>query len=104
MKKRVVLAYGGLAVALGLLGAAFLFAFRMQAIRFVGRMGQGINLGNTLDSTGLREYRPDADDLEYETYWGNPKADAETFLAMKEAGFGTVRIPVTWEDLSLIHI
>ena len=71
---------------------------RTEAIRFVNGMGAGINLGNTLDSTGLRYYRPNADDLEYETYWGNPRADAETFLAMKEAGFGTVRIPVTWED------
>ena len=71
---------------------------RTEAIRFVRGMGVGINLGNTLDSTGLRDYSPNADDLEYETYWGNPRADAETFRAKKEAGFGTVRIPVTWED------
>lgn len=71
---------------------------RTEAIRFVRGMGEGINLGNTLDSTGLRDYRPNADDLEYETYWGNPRADAETFRAMKAAGFGMVRIPVTWED------
>ena len=98
MRKKIILGFGGLAVVLGLAGAAFAYAERTRALRFAGQMGAGINLGNTLDSTGLREYRPDADDLEYETYWGNPRADAETFRAIKEAGFDTVRIPVTWED------
>ncbi len=98
MKKKTAMGLGGLIILLCLIGAAFMYAEQTRALRFVSRMGAGINLGNTLDSTGLREYRPDADDLEYETYWGNPKADAETFLAIKEAGFDTVRIPVTWED------
>ncbi len=98
MKKKTAAGLGGLLVLFAMAGAAFLLADRTRALRFVGNMGAGINLGNTLDSTGLRDYRPDAGDLEYETYWGNPTADAETFQAMKEAGFGTVRIPVTWED------
>lgn len=98
MKKKIAVCFCGLTVLLGLAVAVFMFADRTRALRFVSQMGPGINLGNTLDATGLREYRPDADDLEYETYWGNPKADGETFLAMKKAGFGTVRIPVTWED------
>lgn len=83
---------------LGLTLLGILWRSRTEAVRFVSGMGEGINLGNTLDSTELKKYRPDADDLEYETYWGNPRADAETFRAMKEAGFGTVRIPVTWEE------
>lgn len=98
MKKKIVAGLGGLLILFCLAGVAIMFAGRTRALRFVGKMGAGINLGNTLDSTGLREYRPDADDLEYETYWGNPKADEETFAAVKAAGFGTVRIPVTWED------
>lgn len=100
MKRKKELLLGMLSIGL-LCGMAVLGGFladRTRAVRFVKGMGPGINLGNTLDSTGLREYRPEADDLEYETFWGNPRADAETFLAMKEAGFGTVRIPVTWED------
>lgn len=71
---------------------------RMSTRYFVSHMGAGINLGNTLDVTGLREYRSDADDLEYEEYWGNPRLNRETFKAIAEAGFDTVRIPVTWED------
>lgn len=98
MKNKAVMGIGALIVFCGLAGAAIMLEGRTRALRFVGQMGAGINLGNTLDSTGLRDHEPEADDLEYETYWGNPKADAETFRAMKEAGFGTVRIPVTWED------
>lgn len=98
MKMRAVLGMGSLAILLCLIGVGLVFADRTRAVRFAARMGAGINLGNTLDSTGLREYKPDAGDLEYETYWGNPRADAETFQAIKAAGFGTVRIPVTWED------
>lgn len=98
MKKQVIVCAVSLCLILGVSALGLVLAGRMRAIRFVDRMGAGINLGNTLDSTGLRVYRPDADDLEYETFWGNPRADAETFRAMKQAGFGTVRIPVTWED------
>lgn len=98
MKRRVIVGTVGLGLFFGILILGLDLADQTRAVRFVRRMGVGINLGNTLDSTGLREYSPEADDLEYETSWGNPKADAETFRAMKEAGFGMVRIPVTWED------
>lgn len=69
-----------------------------ENLRFVEKMGNGINLGNALDSTNLRQYRPDAGDLEYEEFWGNPAITQQQLAAVKEAGFGTVRIPVTWED------
>lgn len=71
---------------------------RSAGMRFVAEMGSGINLGNSLDSTNLKQYRPDATDLEYEEFWGNPKITKEQFEAVREAGFGTVRIPVTWEE------
>ena len=44
----------------------------------------GWNLGNTLDSD------PD------ETAWGNPVTTQAMIDAVQEAGFNTVRIPVTW--------
>lgn len=98
MKRRVIIGAVAFGLLLGIIVLGLVAAVQTRAVRFVSRMGAGINLGNTLDSTGLRKYRPEADDLEYETFWGNPRADAETFRAMKEAGFDTVRIPVTWED------
>lgn len=97
-KKKLVMGAISIGLILGLAVLGLVMADRTEAIRFVRNMGAGLNLGNTLDSTGLRDYRPDADDLEYETFWGNPRADTETFRAMKAAGFDTVRLPVTWED------
>lgn len=100
MKKRNI-AWAGILLAAGIL-AIVIFAFHYwkqgENLRFVKRMGNGINLGNTLDSTNMRDYKPDAGELEYETFWGNPKADKEQFQTIYEAGFQTVRIPVTWED------
>lgn len=60
----------------------------------VANMWAGWNLGNALDTFGLEEGTPQ----EHETYWGNPAITPELFLALKEAGFGAVRIPVTWDQ------
>ena len=103
MNRKQEIAAGIIAVAILCLFVGFtlwgiVLKSKVEALQFVRGMGVGINLGNTLDSTGLWDYKPDADELEYETCWDNPKADAETFRAMKKAGFETVRIPVTWED------
>lgn len=86
-----------------ILSVAFLdeimqFGGRMHTRYFVRCMGSGLNMGNTLDATDLRKYRPDADELEYEIWWGNPRLSRETFKTIAEAGFHTVRIPVTWEE------
>lgn len=69
-----------------------------ERLRFAKQLGSGINLGNSLDATNLWDYDPEASELEYETCWGNPKITKEQFHAIKEAGFESVRIPVTWED------
>lgn len=76
----------------------WLFIYETPQIRFVKNMGSGINIGNSLDSHGLREYHPEASDLDFETYWGNSEITEELFVMIKEAGFSTVRIPVTWQD------
>lgn len=65
---------------------------------FVRSLGMGINIGNSLDSHGMREYHETATDLDFETSWGNPEIKKEMFETIKEAGFHTVRIPVTWMD------
>ena len=51
-------------------------------------MGIGWNLGNTLDAVG-------GSGLNTETSWGNPKTTQQLIDAVKEAGFNTVRVPVS---------
>ena len=57
----------------------------------VKNMGVGWNLGNTLDACS-----GGAQGLESETYWGQPVTKPELLKMMKEAGFGAIRVPVTW--------
>lgn len=58
----------------------------------VKNMGIGWNLGNTLDANGV-----DVSDVEKsETYWGQPVTKPELMTMMRDAGFGAIRVPVTW--------
>ncbi|AAK78802.1 endoglucanase [Clostridium acetobutylicum] len=58
----------------------------MTSQQIVNDMKVGWNLGNTLDAS------PD------ETGWGNPKTTKAMIDKIKEAGFNTVRIPVSWSS------
>ena len=63
------------------------------------RMGVGWNLGNTLDAHphGDRAHMGITTPLStLETLWGNPVTTRENLQAIREAGFDTLRIPVTW--------
>lgn len=60
----------------------------IDAMAFAQSLGIGWNLGNSFDA----HYNGTAN----ETCWGNGKATQATFNAVKEAGFSSVRIPVTW--------
>lgn len=69
----------------------------------VRNMGVGWNLGNTLDANShLKSSNPDdnaywnCQGLESETCWGQYATTPEVFSMFKEAGFGAIRIPVTW--------
>ena len=66
-----------------------------DATRRTLQMGLGWNLGNNLDA-----YEEDPDDKDYlmpsETVWGNPKVTQRALTRVREAGFKTIRIPVTW--------
>lgn len=68
----------------------------------VKNMGVGWNLGNTLDA-----YIGSGTDATAATYWGQQGVNSETcwgqsetkpelFTMMKKAGFGAIRVPVTW--------
>ncbi len=59
----------------------------------VKNMGVGWNLGNTLDANNNNGNRQD---LTSETCWGQPYTKPELMKMMKEAGFGAIRVPVTW--------
>ncbi len=64
----------------------------MTATEIVSQMGIGWNLGNTFDATG----GDPADVYSQEQSWGNPIVDAALMKRVKEAGFTTIRIPITW--------
>ena len=60
-------------------------------------MGAGINIGNALDSCNWdNKFYMDANTETYETTWGNAKITPGVFRLISNAGFNTVRIPVTW--------
>lgn len=54
----------------------------------------GWNLGNTLDAHDATKPNPTPE--RQETCWGNPKTTEEMILAVKDKGFNTIRVPVTW--------
>ena len=57
-------------------------------IDIIAAMGMGWNLGNNLDAH--------VNGTSNETSWGNKACTQETMNAVRNAGFRTVRIPVTW--------
>lgn len=81
-----------------LLGIGWSHLEGRKTMRFISGMGHGINLGNSLDATGLRSYHPEAGELEYETSWDNPPIRKELFQLFHRIGINTVRIPVSWGD------
>ena len=65
------------------------------AYEAVANMGVGWNLGNTLDpvwsgETDGRDWR------RWETGWGQTVTQPELMTMMRDAGFGAIRVPVTW--------
>ena len=64
------------------------------ATQVVSDMRVGWNIGNSLDSYGQKANFPYTSSNE--TYWGNPKTTKALIDAVAEAGFNTIRIPVSW--------
>lgn len=62
----------------------------------VDNMKVGWNLGNTLDVPKTKDDR-EIPAAEYETLWGNPVTTREMIKTVKAAGFGVVRVPITWD-------
>ena len=71
-----------------------------DAWRLALKLGLGWNMGNHMDALYTWHY-VDENGFDWynypsETVWGNPKATQATFSGVKNAGFTSVRIPVTW--------
>ncbi|MDR2570166.1 MAG: glycoside hydrolase family 5 protein [Oscillospiraceae bacterium] len=61
-------------------------------------LGNGINLGNTMEACNANNRIPNLETDVYETMWGNPVTTQEMITGMKNAGFNTLRIPVAWTN------
>lgn len=72
------------------------FSQDTPAQRIAEDMGLGINLGNTFDSV----VRPESvfKGLEIETAWHNPKTTRKMIAGLREGGFKTLRLPVSWNN------
>ena len=57
---------------------------KTNAMDYVSKLEPGWNLGNSFDAVGN------------ETSWGNPIVSKELIYAIKEQGFNSIRIPITW--------
>lgn len=72
---------------------------QMTAQEFTKVMGNGINLGNTMEAYGKSVYGITGTVSDYETSWGQPVTTEEMIQGMKTAGFDTLRIPVAWTNM-----
>ncbi|MBR0141544.1 MAG: glycoside hydrolase family 5 protein [Ruminococcus sp.] len=64
--------------------------FTMSAENIAETLGAGWNYGNTLEAN--------SNGHPSETVWGNPKASQEMVNAVADAGFSTIRVPVSYLD------
>lgn len=67
-----------------------------EGIRFVKELKLGWNLGNTFDAYIDNPWF--SDELDYESAWNGVKTTDALLKALKDAGFGTIRVPVSWHD------
>lgn len=79
-------------------GCVTVTAADQSALDLVEDMGLGWNLGNALDGTNTWTSSPSPSDIE--TAWGNVVTTEAMIREVKKAGFNTVRIPVTWWDMT----
>ena len=74
------------------------------AANIVYNMGFGLNLGNSLDAvpgTAANGYTKNAFEnagLSTENCWGRPSTTQTMIKAIKQAGFRTIRIPISWHE------
>ena len=67
----------------------------MSTMDFVLSMGLGINLGNTMECSWMEGETV----TDFETAWGSPVITKDIIQGYADAGFGVIRIPVSWSNL-----
>lgn len=66
-----------------------------EALSFIRDLEIGWNLGNTFDASECTWL---SDEMGYETAWCNAKTTEGLIKELKNAGFKTIRIPVSWHN------
>ena len=66
-----------------------------EALAFTSQMKIGWNLGNTFDATNDGYVR---DEMDIESNWVGVKTTEGMIEAIQQAGFNTIRIPVSWHN------
>ncbi len=74
------------------------FDASLSAHDFTIKMGNGINLGNTMEATRNGNQGTNEPTSFYETLWGQPTTTKAMIEGYKKAGFDTIRIPVAWTN------
>lgn len=71
----------------------------LTAAEVIRLMGNGINLGNTLEAYNHKSYVDSGiNPTSFETLWGQPVTTRDMIDDMKALGFDTLRIPVAWTN------
>ena len=68
------------------------------ALELAALMGNGMNLGNTMEAYGHTTLGTTSAVSTYETLWGQPVTTQEMIDSMKAAGFDTLRVPIAWTN------
>lgn len=69
----------------------------LTSVELVRLMGNGTNLGNTMEATDSNIKNHSAYPISaMETMWGQPETTQEMISYLKKCGFDTIRIPVAW--------
>ena len=68
-----------------------------EAMQFLKKMGVGWNLGNTFDAI-KGDWNRNADEMTVEKSWCGVYTTQEMIQSVHDAGFSTIRIPVSWHD------
>ena len=68
-----------------------------EAMQFVRNMRVGWNLGNTFDAIEDK-WLPASRHMELESYWCGAKTTPEMIQLLKDSGFNTLRMPISWHN------